>query len=556
MSTPPLDLLLRRDPAGPGRVWTAGPPAASGPSYAVGVRDGRIVALDDEAVALRGRGTEEVDLSGRMLLPGFQDAHVHAVFAGITVIRCDLAGLDGEEAQRRIVESATLRPEGWVLGGGWSFDTFGRTPTAADLDLLVGDRPVWLTIRDGHAGWASSRTLALAGIDEHTPDPADGYLERDEHGRPTGVLHEGAMDLVDAVLPPPSDEDYLAGLRAAQARLHSHGVTAWQDAILGDFAGWSDPTPYYMAAAADGTLTARVEGALWWRRGDGLEQVEEIVHRRATSEVGRFRTGAVKVMQDGIVENGTAAMLEPYLPHPDVCCLPGQEAGISMVDPQVLREAAVRLDAHGFTLHVHAIGDRAVREALDAIEAARRTNGRPGGRHHLAHIQVIHPDDVPRFAELDVTANLQALWATHEWQVDELCLPLVGEQRAAWHYPFGDMARSGARLAMGSDWFVSSPDPLKAVRTAVTRVAPSQPADTPPFLPEQAIDLDTALAAYTAGSAYVNRLDDVTGRLQVGMLADLAVLDRDLFAHPADEIHEARVDLTFVDGRAVHERPV
>jgi predicted amidohydrolase YtcJ len=229
-----------------------------------------------------------------------------------------------------------------------------------------------------------------------------------------------------------------------------------------------------------------------------------------------------------------------------------------MVDPAVLREAAVALDGHGFTLHVHAIGDRAVREALDAIEAARRTNGRRRGqgRHHLAHIQVIHPDDVPRFAALDVTANCQALWATHEWQVDELCLPLVGEQRAAWHYPFGDLVRSGARLAMGSDWFVSSPDPLVAIRTAVTRVAPSQPDDTPPFLPDQAIDLGTALTAYTAGSAYVNRLDDVTGTLEVGKLADLTVLDTDLFELPASALHEARVDLTFVDGRLVHERPV
>ena len=239
-------------------------------------------------------------------------------------------------------------------------------------------------------------------------------------------------------------------------------------------------------------------------------------------------------------------MLEPYC---DGHGHPTENAGISFVEPQVLNEAAARLDALGFTLHFHAIGDRAVRECLDAVETALRRNGPRGNPHHISHIQVVHPDDVPRFRRLGVTANMQMLWATLEPQMVDLTLPFLGERRSSWQYPFGDLLRSGAALAAGSDWSVSTPDPLAAIHTAVNRrSAPSEwEGDYPPFLPEQAIDLGTALQAYTAGSARVNSLPE-TGVIRVGMLADLALLDRDPFESDPEQIGQTRVLGTWVEG--------
>jgi predicted amidohydrolase YtcJ len=208
------------------------------------------------------------------------------------------------------------------------------------------------------------------------------------------------------------------------------------------------------------------------------------------------------------------------------------------------------LDAPGHQCHFHALGDRAVRDALDALEAARSANGPSDTRPHLAHLQVVHPDDVPRFARLGATANIQPLWAAHEPQMDELTIPFLGSGRAARQYPFGSLLRSGATLAAGSDWPVSSPDPLQAVHVAVNRVAPGSEG-TPVFLPEERIGLTEALTAYTAGSAQVNHLDD-TGRIQVGALADLVVLDRDPFDRPAEEIAQTGVALTYVGGEAVY----
>ena len=256
-------------------------------------------------------------------------------------------------------------------------------------------------------------------------------------------------------------------------------------------------------------------------------------------------------MQDGVPENFTAAMLEPY------CDGHGRytgNSGLSFVPVETLGPAAAQLDAAGFQLHFHAIGDRAVRECLDAVEGALRANGRRDARHHVAHLQVVHPDDVHRFRELGVVANVQAFWAVLEAQMVELTLPFLGEPRASWQYPFGDLQRSGAVLAMGSDWAVSTADPLAAVHVAVNRRLPEAhregDAEHPVFLPEQRIDLAGALTAYTAGSAYVNRLDD-TGTIREGALADLVVLDRDPFAGPADEIGSTRVLQTFVDGHRV-----
>jgi predicted amidohydrolase YtcJ len=258
----------------------------------------------------------------------------------------------------------------------------------------------------------------------------------------------------------------------------------------------------------------------------------------------------VKIMQDGVAENFTAGMLEPYL---DPAGCHQQGSGLSYVDPDALRGYVTQLDAVGFQVHFHAIGDRAVREALNAVEAARRTNGPSRHRHHIAHLRVVHPDDVPRFAALDVTANIQGLWAAHEPQLDQLTIPFLGPRRAERQYVFGDLLRSGARLAAGSDWAVSSANPLRAIHVAVTRSLPGASGpQAEPLVPSQRLELAEALAAYTAGSAYVNHLDDETGRIERGKLADLVILDRDPFAQPAGEIASTRVSATYVQGEQVY----
>lgn len=539
-----------------GRVFLAD--AARSTAHAVAVTDGRISAVGHDVSALVGPETEVIDLAGGLLVPGFQDAHVHPVWGGLDMLRCDLSALaTREEYLARIAEYADEHPDDeWILGGGWQMSAFpGGTPTAADLDSVLPDRPAFLPNRDGHGAWVNSRALELAGITRDTADPVDGRIERDATGAPSGTLHEGAMGLVNRHLPVESPERLVEALLQGQRHLHSYGVTAWQDAIVGtEYGDAGDPLPAYLTAAASGALTGRVVGSLWWDRSRGLEQIDDIVRRRDESAVGRFRARSVKIMQDGVAENFTAAMLEPYC---DGHGHPREDSGISFVEPELLQEAATRLDALGFTLHFHAIGDRAVRECLDAVEAALRHNGPRGNRHHISHIQVVHPDDVPRFRALDVTANMQMLWATLEPQMVDLTIPFLGAQRSTWQYPFGDLLRSGAALAAGSDWSVSTPNPLAAIHVAVNRrSAPTEwEGDYEPFLPEQAIDLATALVAYTAGSARVNHLDD-TGTIAVGMRADFALLDRDPFEHPSEEIGLTEVRGTWAEGVRVYDSGV
>jgi predicted amidohydrolase YtcJ len=320
----------------------------------------------------------------------------------------------------------------------------------------------------------------------------------------------------------------------------------------------SNSFPAYVSLAASGELTARVVGALWWERDRGEEQIKDMIELRSHADTGRFRATSVKIMQDGVLENFTGGVLEPYL---DGNGSPTERRGLSFVDPDLLRGYVTELDREGFQVHFHAIGERAVREALDALEAARSANGPNDLRHHIAHIQVIHPDDVGRFRQLGVVANGQPLWAMMEGQMKNLTIPFLGPERSAWQYPFASLVRSGAMLAFGSDWSVSSPDPLWEMHVAVNRTSPKgypyaeggKAED--PFLPEERIDLATAIAAFTMGSAYVNHLDRETGSLEVGKLADLAVVDRNLFGAPAEEISEANVVLTLVDGRVVHEEP-
>ncbi|MER6848440.1 amidohydrolase family protein [Streptomyces flaveolus] len=405
------------------------------------------------------------------------------------------------------------------------------------------------------ASVAFQREMSLAELIHNGPQ-ALPYLGEKLAAEPWATLPViallfSAVASVQASLIPMA-RGLLAALLRAQSVLHSHGVTAWQDAIVGAYTNMTDPAPAYRAALDRGLLTARVVGALWWDRERGAEQIPELVARREELTRDRFRATSVKVMQDGIAENHTAAMLDPYLTG---CGCASDNSGISFVAPAELRKYVTELDAAGFQVHFHALGDRAVREALDAVQAAREANGWRDTRHHLAHLQVVHPADVPRFRTLGATANLQMLWAAHEPQMDELTLPFLGAERGTRQYPFGDLLRAGATLAAGSDWPVSSPDPFQAIHVAVNRIAPEAPEGTPVFLPGQRLDLGTAVAAYTAGSAYANHLDDITGSITVGKAADLVVLDRDPFAGPPEEIAATRVLETFVAGRRVHAAP-
>jgi hypothetical protein len=527
------------------------------PASSVAVVGGRIEAIgsagDPLIQELIGPATEVIDLRGRALLPGFQDAHVHPAFAGVTMIGCNLMGAASlDDALARIAAYARQHPEReWIAGSGWRMEWFpGGTPDRQMLDRVTGGRPAYLSNRDGHGAWANTRALELAGLDACTPDPADGRIEREADGAPQGTLHEGAATLVGDLVPELTFDERLAGLLLAQEHMHARGITAWQDAIVGDYLGSPDPLPVYLAAAASGQLTARVEGALWWDRARDGSQLPDILARRERGRGPRFRANTVKIMQDGVAENFTAGMLEPY--HDPTGCHP-HGSGLSYVDPVALLGYVTQLDALGFQVHLHAIGDRAVREALNAIEAARTANGWTDNRHHVAHLQVVHPDDVRRFAELDVTANMQGLWAAHEPQMDELTIPFIGPERTARQYAFGDLLRAGARLAAGSDWAVSSANPLRAIHVAVNRsLQGATGTEAEPFLPGQSLELDEALAAYTIGSAYVNHLDDETGTIEVGKLADVVVLDRDPFEAPKSEIGSTSVLATFVQGEPVY----
>jgi len=376
------------------------------------------------------------------------------------------------------------------------------------------------------------------------------------------------MALVESVAPLLRVEEQLAGILLAQEYLHGLGLTAWQEAIVGTYPGVPDCFEAYLSAATSGKLTGRVVGALWFERGRGLDQLEGFLERRARADSedpsGRFRARTVKIMYDGVCENFTAAMLEPYRAGSSSGDGPGHGTGhdaahatgrgLAYFDPEELKGFVARLDAEGFQVHFHAIGDRAVREVLDAAEGAVH---RSENRHHAAHLQVVHPDDLARFGRLGVTANAQMLWAQLDGQMTELTIPFLGEDRSDQQYPWEGLHAAGAHLAAGSDWPVSAPDPLQQIHVGVNRMAPpgytyAGEGGDEAFLPSQRLPLEAAVRAFTAGSAYVNHLDE-TGSIRVGNLADLAVLDRDPFANPPEEIGETRVLMTFIDGAQVYE---
>lgn len=553
-----------------GHVFTATPGDDEPVAAAVALTGERITTVgpDDELRALAGPATRIVDVTGRLVLPGFQDTHVHPILAAGMDARLnvldqpDLAGtLDAIGAW------AAARPElEWVTGWGWQADHFdGGFPTRQQLDALVPDRPAFLHRSDGHASWVNTRAIELAGLDDDgsgrpPADPPGGYVQRDADGRATGVLIEWATGLVEKHVPDAPLADRLAHLLAGQRALLAQGITAWQDASVRPA-----EQEVYELADSRGELVATVVGALRWEHERGFEQVAELVERRATIEKraaargvpSRFRPTSVKIMHDGVVDGSlTAAMLDPYL---DADGTVSTNRGDSYHSTEDLDRLVTALMAEGFQPHFHAIGDRGVRECLDAVERARASLGRHAPHHDasgrdvrpvVSHVQVVHPDDRARVAELGTVISAQPLWANCEDVQTELTMPFLGEERSAWQYPFASLAAAGAQLAGGSDWPVSTADPLQGIHTAVTRRLHGE--DRTPLYPEEALPLTDAVRMYTYGSAVANHREDESGQVAPGLLADLAIVDRNIFAAPADEIGAARVVATWVRGVEVH----
>lgn len=514
---------------------------------AVGIRGGRIVYVGTDAGVANwiDANTEVIDLEGKMLLPGFHDSHVHLVGGGIELAECDINGLTQlDQILATIRTYAEQHSEkAWIRGGGWPLTLNDGNPLKETLDEVVKDRPVLLDAFDGHSSWANSKALAIAGITRQTPDPPRGRIERDPNtGEPTGTLRESATRLVTDKIPQYSHEEYVAGLRRGLELANRLGITSVQEASVRDT---------YLNAYVDldtaSELTVKAVAALKLEPEKPFSpQVAQFIDWRAKHAGRRFRPTAVKIFLDGVIESKTAATLEPYLG--------GDDRGWLNIEPEALKPLAAELDRLGFQIHIHAIGDRAIQCSFDALEFARGRNGVRDSRHHLAHIQLFDPADIPRFRRLGVIANFQPLWASADDYIIKMTEPILGSERSRWLYPIRSVADTGAIIVGGSDWSVSSMNPLEAIQVAVTRQRLDDDSSEP-WIPEEIVDLGTMLAAYTINGAYVNFQEKETGSIEVGKAADLVVLDRNLFEIPKQQIGRAKVLLTLLDGREVYRAP-
>ncbi|HSD69500.1 MAG TPA: amidohydrolase [Woeseiaceae bacterium] len=514
---------------------------------ALAIRDGVVIFAGSSTAAARfiDDRTDVTDLRQRMLMPGFHDAHAHVIAAGLAKAGCNLEDERDHELIRETLEacagSGDVSPDEWVRGSRWPLAAFadGRPPMRW-LDEIFGGRPAYFVDSFAHSAWVSSRALQIAGIDRNTPDPVNGVIERDPlTGAPIGVLRDAAMDLVARHLPEPTAAELATALKAALGDVRRYGITAYIEPGLSE--------PYllaYRTADQSDKLTARVLASLSplaWDAGRFGDDIFGLLEKRATFRGNYLHTDSVKVYIDGVIETRTSFMLRPY------------SGGGNFPPFYPADELALlyqKLDALGLQIHTHAIGDGAIRLALNAYEHARLVNGPNDNRHQIVHLQLIDAEDIPRFGALDVAANFQCLWCYPDDYI-EVAEGIVGSDRVNRFYPVASVAKSGGLVVGGSDWDVSSLNPLDAIETAVTRQNPYT--DEGPVLGSgENIDLQLALDMYTRNAARVMRLDTVSGSLEVGKRADLIVLDRDLFAVPVREVNEARVLQTLLDGVEVY----
>lgn len=527
----------------------------------VGVCEGRVRAVGDlkevrDTMSGRGKVTER-DIDGGLVMPAFHDAHLHPLIGGLELRYCLLTGCSSADEVLDHIKEANdgLSGDGWFRGGGWGLDLFDADtgPTAEMLDKVVPDRPAFIPSNDHHNVWVNTKALEIAGIDRTTSDPPDGWIERDKDGNPTGTLREAAAGLVHQHVDTTREEKAEA-LRTAQEYLHSWGVVGWQDALVGGYAGIDDPSQAYIDLASKAELTGRVRLALWWDRNRGIEQIIDLMAARDSFRDAGIDAGSVKLMVDGISETLTMAVDEPYLDGARCPC-EGGERGLTFIEPDALNDAVVALDRAGFQAHFHALGDRAVRTALDAVGVARRTNGWSPQRHQLAHLQLVAPGDRNRFRLLGAVANVEGMWARYNTPAVQMLEPYIDQERRDWQYPFRDIVDSGAMVAGGSDWPINPADPMEGVHVLVNRSSrfTDESDEEPPMRDDQGLPLNRALEAYTAGAAHVNHQDD-SGHVRVGASADLLILDRDPFELHEDEIGSCETVAAWSRGRHIYER--
>ncbi|MFC8448239.1 amidohydrolase [Kitasatospora sp. NPDC057223] len=527
-----------------GRIHTGDPAAPV--TDALAVTAGRITALGAAALAQRGGATRVVDLAGGALLPSWGDGHVHPLLGGV-----GLRGVPVRDCTSlaEVVEAvrawAAEHPEAeWIRGD--AFDPWlaeGGLFDARLLDAVVPDRPVLLRTMDHHTGWANSEALRRAGYTAGTPQPAGGEIVRRPDGEPLGTLREfGALDPVLALVPAPSADEQLAALRETTAALAAAGLTWVQDAWVE-----SAQVDIWLAAARAGALSVRADLGLLLQPDGWRGRLPQLTADRARIEAGgggQLSSHAVKFFADGVIESGTAALLEPYTDCP-------HSHGSANWEAADLADAVTAVDALGFQPHIHAIGDRGVKIALDAIEAAGRRNGPRERRPVIAHVQLVDPADLPRFAQLGVIANFEPLWAQTDPLMTELTLPRLGEPRGSRQYQIAALLGSGARISFGSDWPVTRYEPLAGIATAVTRQTP-QGLPEGGWLPEERITLGQALAAYSAGVAHQAFEDGLWGVLRPGLRADLVHLAADPYDVPAGALADVPVLGTWLAGRPTH----
>lgn len=542
----PADLLLTG-----GRVWTADP--ARPWAEAVAVRDGRVVFVgsDAEAARLKGSGTKTIELKGRLVTPGFEDAHLHLMSGARNLERVDLSEDSTlAELKERIRKFAEANPGSpWVVGRGWVYGSFpGGLPTREQLDAVVPDRPAYMDCYDGHTGWANSRALALAGITKDTKDPVNGTIVRDpKTGEPTGALKEAAGSLVEDLIPEPTAERHYALLLQALALLNRTGITAVQDA------GWTPEEvarflPLLERARAEGRLTVRTRMTVNFSPDDPARGIAEAVRLRDRYRDGTIVFGGVKGYVDGVIEAHTAAMLAPYSDEPAL------GRGTPRWEQAALERAVVAADKAGLQVWLHSIGDRGIRMALDAYASAAAQNGQRDRRDRVEHVEAIDAADAPRFAALGAVASMQPLHANPDQNNEGVWSPNVGPERASRGFAWRLIEKSGGRLAFGSDWPVVTPDVFRGLYCAVARkTREGKPAGG--WQPQLAVSVESALRHYTIDAAWAGFGEKERGSITVGRHADLVVLSRDILSAPPEEILQTKVLLTLLGGKPVWRDP-